>query len=242
MFDGEKYYEEAITKFNYFDIGHEIPEKNIFALYAPSLNTFLLVDYNYRLLQKLRLILSSKIRLEIINLSLNTYNYNDPVLTNHNCLFYKPIQAQGFQPTYINVRDTINFKISKNVLTQEQLDRIIELQEYVFFCHNMIKDYYIFFCNRFVSYEIENSLEEIHFIKTILNDSTLNNFFDEELNHINKNLFLINIIDRCLYNSNDINDFMNNAKIKFIEHKDVLLKDYKVESLVIGHKIGIFTE
>jgi hypothetical protein len=106
----------------------------------------------------------------------------------------------------------------------------------------MIKDYYIFFCNRFVSYEIENSLEEIHFIKTILNDSTLNNFFDEELNHINKNLFLINIIDRCLYNSNDINDFMNNAKIKFIEHKDVLLKDYKVESLVIGHKIGIFTE
>ena len=244
MFDYEKYYEEQSNiKFEHFDLGHELPEKNIFALYSPSLNTFLMVDYRYNLLRKIRLILSSKIRLEIINLSLNTKNFNDPILTNYNSIFYKPIKSKGFQPTHINVKAEINFIISKNkCISKKELDKITDIQEYLFFCQYVILQYYFFFSNIFVSYNMENSLEEIYFLKNIFNDSNMDNFFEKELSDIKKKLFLVNIIDNCLFISNNKSVFFNNAREKFMENKDILLRDYKIESLVIGDFIGIFKE
>lgn len=235
MFNFCNFYSEcSVDKIDCFIFGHMFSNRNNLALYAPSLNRFLFVHYDNNLLNKLRLLLSSKIRLEVVNLAQNTKNYNEPVLTNSNCCFFSPINNSGFGPTLLTFSN-VDFKIEyNNNVDQDNAKLIVDLQKHIHFCASIINEYYYFFTDKSIVYNLEYVGESVNFLKEIGCDSTI---LENDLNHTKNKLFFTKLIEKALYFSNNKQDFIN-LIIQYIkENHDYIINHHQIEHIVISNFI-----
>jgi hypothetical protein len=198
------------------------------ALYCPCFNRIVFVYDDYDVLKKLKLILSSKIRLEILNLSKCC---NIKQLTNEECIDQELKFIKSFGLTYSTYqRSETDFILDYSVLTDKN---VIPVRNYLFFCFYIINEFYFHKTKYGMKYNYEELLLIKDFYKNVLKEEQAQKFFEEELNVLHKQLYFYNKLEEIVFFESNKNECLKEIK-KFIGNEfNYIFKNHHIELLVM---------
>lgn len=222
-----------------FLFGHKESKKNFLALYTPTINSIIVVDYRYDLLKKLQQIFLSKIRLCLVNLLVSCNNYNTN-LDNTDCIKYglKFDKESPYGPTIIASNfDNYQCKIEANNISSKSIEDIKKLKEYMLFCGGILEETHQFFYQLNIQFDEKYAQENINFLYKIgvSDDNNINNVLNIDLNK--KNYFL-DMLERIMFIANSKEEYYDLVEY-FVNNDQQLEQDYLIEKIVLMNDIEI---
>lgn len=204
-------------------------------LYCPAFNTFLLMYDDIDVLRKVKNILSSKIRLEIINFSKCISEHN---VANNNCFLYRPEFTKNslFGLTHLSYSKLkYEFAIKKNsTYDRDLIDNIKFIRDYILLSFFIVCEFYFLKASLSPEFDADNIVSENHFLNNVHNNQhTL--LFNEQIKKSEQSVWFYRLMERTLYNSSSIQEFFKTMKQQIGANLDYLIENFYIELIVFDH-------
>jgi hypothetical protein len=187
-------------------------------LYCPAFNTFLLMYDDIDVLRKVKNILSSKIRLEIINFSKCISEHN---VANNNCFLYSKLKYE--------------FAIKKNSTYDcDLINNIKFIRDYILLSFFIVCEFYFLKASLSPEFDADNIVSENHFLNNVHNNQhTL--LFNEQIKESEQSVWFYRLMERTLYSSSSIQEFFKTMKQQIGANLDYLIENFYIELIVFDH-------
>lgn len=197
-------------------------------LYSPSFNRILFVYDEYEVLKKIRLILSSKLRLEILNLSRCE---DKDELNNSECISYEINFTKAFGLTCSTYQNSENDFMLRSSFNFDQ--NLIPIRDYVFFCFFIVKEFYFFI----TAFGMKNNFDELisvkSFYENVLPNSSAPRFFKERIIRLQQQQYFYNMLEKILFIEDSKQNSLLKIKKQIGEDFEYLVKNHHIELLVL---------
>lgn len=213
-----------------FLFGHKESKKNFLALYTPTVNSIIVVDYRYELLKKLQQIFLSKLRLSLVNMLISCNNYNMN-LDNSNCINYGIEFDNDYGSTIIISNfDQSSFNIKPNNISSEGIEKLQKLKDYMLFCGSLLESLHFYFYDLNVQFDEKYALESINFLYKIgvSSDNNINKVLDIDLNKKN---YYLDMLERIMFIANSKEEYYDLLEY-FVNNDTFLAQEYLIEKIV----------